>query len=118
LAIPSLSLAEGFYATGKLESSPPTFDRGEFFEPGADAASDIWAAGVGFRFSEHLALQLEYHDFGIGAGEVNLPPCGPPGSFCLSLPNESVEVETAASCSLTSKRTRAVRFLASACGFS
>lgn len=87
---PVAGAEDSFYLTTKLASTSVEreieigpFDTVELDEDG-------WAAGVGYNFNRHLALQAEY----LALGAINQTRvCGPPESLCLSAPPLETEID-------------------------
>ncbi len=52
-----------FYLTGRLIDSSVDADFGDAASR-IDAGDSGWGAGVGLKLGRHLAVQIEYHDFG------------------------------------------------------
>jgi hypothetical protein len=86
----SAALADGlFYLTGKIGTTSVDADIEESFNLILDGEDEGAALGLGFRFGNHLAFELAYHDFG------SVPGFASACSRCLA-PTAPLEGDTTA----------------------
>ena len=61
---PAAHALNPFYLDAKIGNASLDASFGDRFEQVLDGDDDTWAAGLGYRFGQYLAFELQYHDLG------------------------------------------------------